>query len=126
MVVAAGWGAAINFLLAISPGSDVQGMLFWLIGDLACASHAGRASTTLISGLMLWLPLARDFNLCTRGELVAASLSADAGLVRTAAYVLASLMTARGNTGGQHRFRPPRHPSSAAAARAYRPSLADS
>ncbi len=94
VVVAAGWGAAITFLLAISPGSDVQGMLFWLIGDLSYASHTGWAYAALFTGLLLSLPLARSLNLYTRGELVATALGARVGLIRTAVYVLASLMTA--------------------------------
>jgi len=34
VVLAAGWGAVISLLLAISPASRIQGMLFWLMGDL--------------------------------------------------------------------------------------------
>ncbi len=94
VVVAAGWGAAISFLLAISPGSDVRGMLFWLIGDLSYANHIGWAYAALAAGLLLSLPLARGLNLYTRGELVAAALGANIGLIRTTVYVLASVMTA--------------------------------
>ncbi len=94
VVVAAGWGAAINFMLAISPGSDVQGMLFWLIGDLSFANHAVWAYATLAAGLLMSLPLARSLNLYARGELAAASLGVRIGLVRTIVYVLASVMTA--------------------------------
>ncbi len=32
VVVAAGWGAIISFLLAISPAAKIHGMLFWLMG----------------------------------------------------------------------------------------------
>jgi len=94
VVVAAGWGAAISFLLAISPSGDLQGMLFWLIGDLSYANHAGWAYATLAAGLLLSLPLARSLNLYVRGELVAAALGANIGLIRVGIYVLASLMTA--------------------------------
>ena len=94
VVVAAGWGAAISFMLAVSPASNVQGMLFWLIGDLSYARHIGWAYAALAGGLLLSMPLARSLNLYSRGELVAASLGVSIGLVRTAVYVLASLMTA--------------------------------
>ena len=80
VVVAAGWGAAISFLLAISPGSNVQGMLFWLIGDMSYATHPAWAYATLVAGLLLSLPLARSLNLYARGELVAAALGANARL----------------------------------------------
>ncbi|MEC9078584.1 MAG: iron ABC transporter permease, partial [Pseudomonadota bacterium] len=33
IVVASGWGALISFLLSISQQSQIQGMLFWLMGD---------------------------------------------------------------------------------------------
>ncbi len=69
-------------------------MLFWLIGDLSYAHHAGWAYATLVAGLLRSLPLARDLNLYSRGELVAASLGANVGPVHTTVYVLASPMTA--------------------------------
>lgn len=94
VVVAAGWGAAISFLLAISPGSNVQGMLFWLIGDMSYATHPAWAYATLVAGLLLSLPLARSLNLYARGELVAAALGANVVILRTGVYLLASLMTA--------------------------------
>ncbi|MGB0212680.1 FecCD family ABC transporter permease, partial [Algiphilus sp.] len=37
VVVAAGWGALISFLLAIAPARELPGMLFWLMGDMANA-----------------------------------------------------------------------------------------
>ncbi len=94
VVVAAGCGAAISFLLAISPGSDVQGMLFWLIGDLSYAHHAGWLYAALAAGLLLSMPLARGLNLYARGELAAAALGANISLIRISVYLLASLMTA--------------------------------
>jgi len=35
VVIAAGWGAAISLILAISPANNLHGMLFWLMGDLS-------------------------------------------------------------------------------------------
>jgi iron complex transport system permease protein len=37
VVVAAGWGAVITFLLAVRPSPELPGMLYWLMGDLAQA-----------------------------------------------------------------------------------------
>jgi len=37
VVVAAGWGAVITFLLAVRPSPELPGMLYWLMGDLAHA-----------------------------------------------------------------------------------------
>ena len=94
VVIAAGWGAVISFLLAVSPSSNVQGMLFWLIGDMSYARHPAWAGATLAAGLLLSLPLARSLNVYARGELVAAALGADVVFLRTAIYLLASFMTA--------------------------------
>ncbi|GIT48325.1 MAG: hypothetical protein Ct9H300mP14_02530 [Gammaproteobacteria bacterium] len=33
VVLAAGWGAVVIFILAVSPDAHVRGMLFWLMGD---------------------------------------------------------------------------------------------
>ncbi len=33
IVLASGWGALISFLLSISEARQIQGMLFWLMGD---------------------------------------------------------------------------------------------
>ena len=35
VVLAAGWGAPISFLLATGPDQSLRGMLFWLMGDLS-------------------------------------------------------------------------------------------
>jgi iron complex transport system permease protein len=37
VVIAAGWGAVITLMLAISPASRLPGMLYWLMGDLGYA-----------------------------------------------------------------------------------------
>ncbi|MFO8156080.1 MAG: iron chelate uptake ABC transporter family permease subunit, partial [Thiohalospira sp.] len=37
VVVAAGWGALISFMLAVSPARELPGMLYWLMGDMAHA-----------------------------------------------------------------------------------------
>lgn len=94
VVVAAGWGAVISFILAITPGRDLPGMLFWLMGDLSHAPppHIGLIITAL--GLLACLPLARDLNVLARGELAASALGVAVPRVRMALYVLASLFTA--------------------------------
>ena len=35
VVVAAGWGAVITLMLAISPARELPGMLYWLMGDVS-------------------------------------------------------------------------------------------
>jgi len=94
VVLAAGWGAIISLLLAISPGTRVQGMLFWLMGDLGFAQSSlpGGIVLLLVAGLAFALSTA--LNLLAGGELRAASLGVDTGRLRIAIYLLASLATA--------------------------------
>jgi len=93
VVVAAGWGAAISFLLSTSPPVQLPGMLFWLMGDLSGAPAPGLGWLVLATGLLLTLPLARSLNLLGRGELAAASLGVATGRLRWQVYTLASLLT---------------------------------
>ncbi len=94
VVVAAAWGAAISFLLALAPERNLRGMLFWLMGDLAQGSPSLPPLLLLAAGLLLTLPTARSLNLLARGELTAASLGVNVGPLRYYVYFLASLLTA--------------------------------
>jgi iron complex transport system permease protein len=94
VVLAAGWGAIISLLLAISPASAVHGMLFWLMGDLAVTDLPITAGLTLAVGLALALYLAPSLNLLASGELQAASLGVAIGRLRILIYLAASLLTA--------------------------------
>jgi len=94
VVLAAGWGALISLLLATSPGTRVQGMLFWLMGDLSAATVPVAGSLALILIAPLTFLLSASLNLLAGGELKAASLGVAIGKLRVIIYVLASLATA--------------------------------
>ena len=94
VVTAAGWGALISFLLAVSPNRDVRGMLFWLMGDLSNAGSPVISLAVLAAGVVLCLPLARSLNVLARGELQAGALGVEVASLRLAVYGLASLLTA--------------------------------
>ena len=94
VVIAAGWGAAVGFLLSVSPAAQVHGMLFWLMGDLSHASYSQRAAAVLLAGFIAAMALARGLNLMLQGELQAAALGVPVRSLRLALYVLASLLTA--------------------------------
>lgn len=94
VVVAAGWGAVISFLLAISPDSTLRGMMFWLLGDLSQAGQPGIGLVILAAGLALALFSARDLNALIHGELKAGTLGVAVTRLRLQLYVLASLLTA--------------------------------
>jgi iron complex transport system permease protein len=94
VVLAAGWGAAISFLLAVAPSSRLPGMLFWLMGDLSPAGRPYWALGLLGFGLLLAQPLGRSLNILARGELQAQALGIEQARLRALIYVLASLYTA--------------------------------
>jgi iron complex transport system permease protein len=94
VVVATGWGAVISVLLVFAPTDRVQGMLFWLMGDLSQTTHPGMGLAVLFGGMLLILPLGRALNLYARGEQVAAALGENVTFIRRSVYVAASLLTA--------------------------------
>lgn len=94
VVLAAGWGALISFILAISPAAHLRGMLFWLMGDLGYSGHPLPSSLVLFAGLTICWPLARDLNVMQQGELQAGALGVDTGRLQIWLYLLASLFTA--------------------------------
>ncbi|MEZ5491416.1 MAG: iron ABC transporter permease [Gammaproteobacteria bacterium] len=94
VVVSAGWGAAINLLLASSATNTVQSMLFWLMGDLSQSRIAAWQIVILVGGLMTGLYLARSLNVLVRGELPALSLGVNVAGMRIALYLVASVLTA--------------------------------
>lgn len=94
VVIAAGWGALISLLLALSPEGPLRGMLFWLMGDLGYARSPWLGLGVLGVGLLASLPLARELNVLARGELLAGSLGVAVDRLRYRLFFLASLLTA--------------------------------
>ncbi|WP_455234829.1 FecCD family ABC transporter permease [Thiogranum longum] len=94
VIVAAGWSALISLLLAISPSSQVQGMLFWLMGDLSFAKPPAAAGIILVLLAALAFALSSSLNLLATGELQAASFGVAVGKLRITIYLLASMATA--------------------------------
>jgi len=55
VALSAGFGALVALLLTIAPASQVQGMLFWLLGDLSPADDPAPALAALaICGAIAW------------------------------------------------------------------------
>jgi len=94
VVIAAGWGAVISFLLVLGPDKELRGMLFWLMGDLSYATTPYVGSVVLLSGLLVTLALGRSLNILAHGELAAAALGVSVTPLRRLIYLLASLLTA--------------------------------
>jgi iron complex transport system permease protein len=94
IVVAAGTGAIVSLMLALSDDVRLRGMLFWLMGDLALAPQSRVAlwvaPIAVVGG---WL-LARQLDVLARGELQAEMLGAPVQLLRMAIFAGASVLTA--------------------------------
>jgi len=94
VVIAAGWGALISFILSVAPDTSLHGMLFWLMGDLSQSDTPAAGLAVLAVGLALCLPIARNLNLLARGELQASALGVAVGQLRLHIYFVAALLTA--------------------------------
>ena len=94
VIVAAGWGALITFILALAPETKLRGMLFWLMGDLSAPVAPWPAAALAVIGLAAVIPFARDFNVLARGELTAASLGVNIRFLRAYIFLASSLLTA--------------------------------
>ncbi len=94
VVLAAGWGAVISFILATSPDANIRSMLFWLMGDLGFVQSPAPALLILLLGLIACWPLGRDLNVLIRGELQAGALGINSGRLQITLFLLASLLTA--------------------------------
>jgi iron complex transport system permease protein len=81
VVLAAGWGALISLLLAVSSDTQLQGMLFWLMGDLSFAQSPWMGGLVLL----LLMPVILT---------VAPALGVAVTRLRILIYLLASLATA--------------------------------
>lgn len=94
VVIAAGWGAVINFILSTSPEKPLRGMLFWLMGDISHAAPAFTGLAVLLLVLLLSFLMARQLNILAQGELQASALGINVRPLRISLFLLASLLTA--------------------------------
>lgn len=93
VVVAAGWGALVSFLLVISPDQSLRGMLFWLMGDLGQIRLSLWPVLVLLAGVALAMALGRHLNLLLRGDREAAALGVPVARLRMLLYLLGALLT---------------------------------
>ncbi|MFM9271255.1 FecCD family ABC transporter permease [Halomonas elongata] len=94
VVMAAGWGALISFLLAVSPVEQLPGMLYWLMGDLSYAGSPWLVLGVAALSLVVMAPLGRTLNVLARGGMQAAALGVAVRPLEWTLYLVASLLTA--------------------------------
>jgi iron complex transport system permease protein len=94
VVVAAGWGALITLILAMTPAARLPGMLYWLMGDLSHSGQPWPGLLVLLLVCLLVLPLGRSLNVLARGSMQAAALGVSVRPLEWLVYLLASVLTA--------------------------------
>lgn len=94
VVVAAGWGAFISFLLAVAPTRELPGMLFWLMGDMSHARNPWPPLAVLVAAVVLAVPFGRSLNVLARGPLQAAALGVAVRPLEWVIYLAAAMLTA--------------------------------
>jgi len=94
VIVAAGWGALISFMLSVGAHAGLPAMLFWLMGDLSRPAAAAPGLVLLAAATLLAIGFGRGLNQVARGELRAAALGVRVDALRIGIYLLASLLTA--------------------------------
>jgi iron complex transport system permease protein len=94
VVIAAGWGALISFLLAVSSDNHLRGMVFWLMGNINNGSSSWPVFIFLLLGFALVWPLSRSLDLLARDSNRAAGLGVEIKTVQIRVFLAASLLTA--------------------------------
>ncbi|MEE9510836.1 MAG: iron ABC transporter permease, partial [Gammaproteobacteria bacterium] len=94
VVVAAGWGALVSLVLALSPEKNLRGMLFWLMGDFAFATNPLPILIVVALATIAAMAISRSLNVLATGEQQAALLGVAVGPMRSLLYFLSSLLTA--------------------------------
>ncbi len=94
VIMAAGWGAIISLLLAISPNQDLRSMLFWLMGDVNNYSTPWFALTILLLATIYSALIAPQLNILMQGNQQAQSLGINVQRLQTQLYFVTALLTA--------------------------------
>lgn len=95
-IVLASFISSINiFLLTSTDRADLRGIFYWLIGDLSRPVDASIWIVTAVvaAGSLLLYLFSQSLNLISMGEEEAMILGVEVGRVKTAVYVVASLIT---------------------------------
>lgn len=94
VVIAAGWGALISLLLALSPDASLRGMLFWLMGDFSYALYPWPPLLLAAAAGLLLTALAPVLNVLAGGDRQATLLGVSVKPARALLYLGSSLLTA--------------------------------
>lgn len=93
VVLSAGFAALVSLTLALAPQSQVKGMLYWLMGDLAYAGSPAAAWVLLAGGAALAASQAVRLDLLALGEAKAHSLGVAVRPLQAAVFLVAAVAT---------------------------------
>jgi iron complex transport system permease protein len=94
VVLSAGFGAVISLMLSVAQTSEIKGMLFWLMGDLAHAGSPATAWGVMLGVAAVGLLLAGSLNVLSIGELKAKTLGVAVLPLQVMIFLAASAATA--------------------------------
>lgn len=96
VIVNAFFSAMILFLITVSSKSNLQNIMFWLMGDLSLPERNGLwiLSFSLIIGFIIIFIEARAMNLIATGEETALQLGVNIQKTKITLFLIASLLTA--------------------------------
>ena len=93
VALASGFGAAVGLMLSLAPSSQVQGMLFWLLGDLSPAGDPRAALIVLAACTALAFSQSAALDVLILGEDKARSLGVAVTRLQAIAFGCATLAT---------------------------------
>jgi iron complex transport system permease protein len=96
VIVNAFFSDVILFLISVSVKSQLQNVMFWLMGDLTSPTPAGIgiSAAALLTGFMIIYTQANALNLISTGEETALQLGVAVGKTKWVLFIMASLLTA--------------------------------
>jgi iron complex transport system permease protein len=93
VALSAGFGAIVGLLLSLAPAAQVQGMLFWLLGDLSPAGDPTLAWIVLAACTAVAGSQARALDVVLLGSDKAASLGVEVTRLQSLAFGCATVAT---------------------------------
>ena len=93
VALASGFGALVSLILALAPASQVQGMLFWLLGDLSPAGDPTAALVALGACAALAFSQSGALDVLVLGEDKARSLGVAVTRLQAIAFACATVAT---------------------------------
>jgi len=93
VALSSGFGATVGLMLSLAPSSQVQGMLFWLLGDLSPAGDPTPALAALAACATLAFSQSAALDVLVLGEDKARSLGVPVTRLQSIAFACATLAT---------------------------------